>query len=125
MISLSPIKPQNSQVEQWLAQGNQITVLTSPSTHHVVSKKVVKPSQQPVVKQPKQQPKNKPATLVLDGVDDNVVEKIQHYLSLCKKQDRDYDFGMYIGFLHGLEYAGLIGYKHLDIAMQWYLQGVK
>ncbi|WLF84505.1 hypothetical protein [Moraxella sp. ZY210820] len=116
MISLSPIKPQNSQVEQWLAQGNQITVLASPSTHHVVSKKVVKPSQQP---------KNKPAALVLDGVDDNIVEKIQHYLSLCKKQDRDYDFGMYIGFLHGLEYSGLIGYKHLDIAMQWYLQGVK
>lgn len=125
MISLSPIKPQNSQVEQWLAQGNQITVLASPSTHHVVSKKVVEPSQQPVVKQPKQQPQDKPTQLVLDGVTDEVVQKIQNHAAKCKQADRDYDFGMYIGFLHGLEYAGLIGYKHLDIAMQWYLQGVK
>lgn len=121
MISLLPVKPQNSQVEAWLAQGNKITVLESVFTHHVPSKKAVKQQQKPVVIV--QQPKAQPAQLVLDGVADDVVQKIQHYLALRKSKDRDYDFGMYIGFLHGLEYAGLIPIKHLDTLIQWYLQG--
>lgn len=122
MISLLPVKAQNSQVDEWLAQGNQITLLASPSTHQP-TKKAVKQQQKPIFMV--EQPKAQPAQLVLDGVADDVVQKIQHYLALRKSKDRDYDFGMYLGFLHGLEYAGLIGYKHLDIAMQWYLQGVK
>lgn len=107
-------------VEEWIAQGNQITVLDNASKETVLSKKVSAKKAQANKTQ-----ENHQTALSLDGISAETLQKIKHYLAVCKSKDRDYDFGMYIGFLHGLEYANLIPFKHYETLVQWYISGVK
>lgn len=105
-------------VEEWIAQGNQITVLDNQPKEIVLSKKALSKKVSAHQKQQKNEHQ-------LDGISAETVQKIKHYLAVCKSKDRDYDFGCYIGFLHGLEYANLIPFKHYETLVQWYISGVK